>query len=155
MKISRKGQYAVRAMLDMTGQSHNYPVPLSNISIREEISLHYLEQLFVRLRRAKLVNSIRGPGGGYVLAKSPTEITIGDILRAVKEDIAISQCADLDNHKKYLCNRIGDCVASIVWQRLARNISEILDSITLEDLCRENKKNITEKTLKHSFDFCI
>ena len=89
MKISTKGEYAVRAMLDLTGQSHNYPVPLSNISIRQGISLHYLEQLFVKLRRARLENSIRGPGGGYGLAKESSEITIGDILRAVHEDLSI------------------------------------------------------------------
>ncbi|MBI3815294.1 MAG: Rrf2 family transcriptional regulator [Nitrospinae bacterium] len=155
MKISTKGQYAVRAMLDLTEQSHNYPVPLSNISVRQEISLHYLEQLFVRLRRARLVNSIRGPGGGYVLAKSPSDITIGDILRAVSEDISISECTDLSKKKKELCKKVGDCVASVVWQKLAKHISDILDSITLEDLRKEDKKKDQEKALRHSFAFSI
>lgn len=155
MKVSTKGQYAVRAMLDLTAQSQNYPVPLSNISIRQEISLHYLEQLFVRLRRARLVNSIRGPGGGYVLAKKPSEITIGDILRAVDEDISISECADLSNRKKSLCDKVGDCAASIIWQKLAKHIVNMLDSITLDTLSKEDKKKVKEKTLKHSFAFSI
>lgn len=155
MKISTKGQYAVRAMIDLAGQSRSYPIPLSNISIRQEISLHYLEQLFVRLRRAKLVNSIRGPGGGYILAKNPADITIGDILRAVHEDISISDCVDAGNKNRELCSKVGDCVASIIWQKLAKNISDILDSITIEDLRKEDKKNVQEKAVKHSFAFNI
>ena len=156
MKISTKGEYAVRAMLDLTGQSHNYPVPLSNISIRQGISLHYLEQLFVKLRRARLVNSIRGPGGGYVLAKKSSEITIGDILRAVHEDLSIYECADLNGNKnKSQCDKIENCITSILWQRLAKHISEVLNSITLDNLCKENKNGGQEKGVRHSFSFSI
>jgi len=156
MKISTKGEYAVRAMLDLTGQSHNYPVPLSNISIRQGISLHYLEQLFVKLRRARLVNSIRGPGGGYVLAKKSSEITIGDILRAVHEDLSIYECADLNGNKnKIQCDKLENCITSILWQRLAKHISEVLDSITLDNLCKENKGEGQEKGVRHSFSFSI
>ena len=94
MKISTKGRYAVIAMIDLARHSQTHPIPLPQIASRQSISQHYLEQLFVKMRRAGLVKSTRGPGGGYVLASPPTQITMKDIFFAVEEEIRPVDCKD-------------------------------------------------------------
>ncbi len=139
MKISTKGYYAVRALLDMAFYGGESPVPLSNISSRQEISQHYLEQLFMKLRKSKLVKSVRGPSGGYLLAKPSEEISVGDILRAVDESISLLNCVDFEETDKTLCNKIDKCVSRLLWKRLTESISQAFDSISLHTLCDEQK----------------
>ncbi len=135
MRLSTKGQYGVRAMFDLASHSQDGPVPLRQISEREEISLNYLEQLFLKLRKAGLVESVRGPGGGYLLRKRPKEIRISDIIRAVEESLAPISC--IESKKKPKCHRIDVCIPRLLWKRLGERITQFLDSNTLADLCEE------------------
>ena len=132
MRLSTKGQYGVRAMFDLASHSQNGPVPLKQISEREEISLSYLEQLFLKLKRAGLVESVRGPGGGYLLRKRPKEIRVSDIVKAVEEPLALISC--IESQKNPKCHRINTCIPRLLWKRLGEKILEFLDSTTLADL---------------------
>ncbi len=155
MRISAKAHYAVRAMLDIASNPQNYPISLSSISVRQEISLHYLEQLFMKLRKSKLVKSVRGPGGGYLMAKKADQISIGDIFRAVDESISPAVCVDTENFDGDPCNRVDSCVTRLLWQRLAKHISDILYSISLEDLRCEEKNMSRDKSVRHTLSFEI
>lgn len=156
MKISTKGHYAVQAMVDLSTQSNNFPIPLSNISVRQEISLHYLEQLFVKLRKAGLVKSVRGPGGGYLLGKSPKEISIGDIFTAVEEPIFFSDCVGDSKGEEFFCSRTERCVTQLLWKQLSLKFHEVLFSLTLADICEEEKKMCTKTSgLNHKYAFTI
>ena len=151
LKISTKGYYSVRAIIDIAIHSQNSPVPLSSISIREDISLHYLEQLFMKLRRSNLVKSVRGPGGGYVLAKNPNEISIGDVLQSVEESVTPKQICVTNNKKSNNhCDKIDECVSRLVWQKLSDKMTEILNSISLESLCQEHGRLINKKEKRKS-----
>src|SRR5690554_372974 len=97
MRLTSKGRYAVTAMLDVAIHACQDPIPLADISERQEISLSYLEQLFSRLRRHKLVSSVRGPGGGYLLSRAPNLITIGEVIRAVDESVDATRCQRQSN----------------------------------------------------------
>jgi len=151
MEITKKGLYAIRGMVDLAVSSQHKPVPLSNVAVRQEISQHYLEQLFVKLRRGGLVSSVRGPGGGYLIARPLHKITIRDILGAVDESIVPASCVDVDDS----CHRIDSCIVRLVLQEVASRIAEVLESITLEDLCRESATTTGEKTVGHTYTFSI
>ena len=131
MRLSTKGQYAVRAMVDLAYYSKDKPVTLQEIADREEISINYLEQLFTKLRRNRIVNSVRGPGGGYLLASRPDKISIGDIIEAVEESLTPVACVEGDVG----CNRIDKCVTFKLWKGLGDRIKDFLKSITVQDLC--------------------
>ncbi|OHB30170.1 MAG: transcriptional regulator [Desulfuromonadaceae bacterium GWC2_58_13] len=138
MKLSTKGQYAVRAMVSLNLYARGAPVSLKDISTREEISLTYLEQLFVKLRRGKIVDSVRGPGGGYVLARPADQIRVDEIIESVEESLVPVSCMDNDGR----CNCKTQCVTQSVWQGLGGRIRNFLASITLEDLTREAEGKI-------------
>jgi Rrf2 family protein len=127
-------------MFDLASHSQNGPVSLKRISEREEISLNYLEQLFLKLRKAGLVESVRGPRGGYLLKKEPKEIRISDIARAVEESLAPTSCIELEKTSK--CRRIESCIPRLLWKRLGEKILEFLDSTTLADLCEEAERRV-------------
>lgn len=129
MKLTSKGRYAVTAMLDVALHSTKGPVPLADISERQEISLSYLEQLFSRLRREKLVDSVRGPGGGYLLGRDATDIAIGEVIRAVDETVDATRCS---GHAD--CQGGERCLTHSLWQDLSDRISVFLNSITLGEL---------------------
>lgn len=133
MQISTKGRYALRAMIDLALHVDQGPVLRKDIAERQEISSDYIGQLFVELRKAGLVESVKGPGGGYVLAQDADKITVGDIIRAVEGPIALVQC--VGPNPKEVCHRIDSCVARLLWKRLSNALEEILDSITLKELC--------------------
>jgi Rrf2 family protein len=137
--LSTRGEYGVRCILDLALQYGQGPISIRDISKREGISRNYIEQLFVRLRRAKLIRSVRGPKGGYLLTSQPRSIKVGDIVRALEGPIAAAYCVQLQNSKD-LCKRISTCVPYILWKRLTNKINEVLDSTTLEDLCRQGMK---------------
>jgi Rrf2 family transcriptional regulator, iron-sulfur cluster assembly transcription factor len=133
VRLSAKAQYAVRALVDLSLHSGGKPVSLREISAREEIPLSYLEQLFLRLKNGQIITSVRGPGGGYILARSSAEISVSDIVASVEEPLDPVSCLD----EKSPCSRGGRCVTRNVWKGLGERIRGFLDSINLEDLTRE------------------
>ena len=132
MKLSTKGRYAVTAMADIARQEHDRPVSLGEISERQNISLAYLEQLFGKLRRAGLVASMRGPGGGYTLAREPALIAVAEIMAAVDERLKATQC---DGAVGEGCTHDGaQCLTHNLWERLSAHVHVFLQQTTLEDV---------------------
>jgi len=134
MRLTTKGRFAVTAMLDLAmheaqDTADTKPVTLAGISERQSISLSYLEQLFSRLRRQGLVKSIRGPGGGYKLAKPHVEITVADIISAVDEQIDATQCGGQEN-----CRDEGRCMTHDLWASLNNKILDYLSGVNLADM---------------------
>jgi Rrf2 family transcriptional regulator, iron-sulfur cluster assembly transcription factor len=128
MKIGTKGRYALSALVDLAVHGKGAPVALCEIAERQDISLFYLEQLFVRLRRASLVNSVRGRCGGYVLAKTADAIAIADVMRAVGESVHPARC-DCRGGR-------DDCLSHDLWEQLGDEMLRYLDSVSLEDVCQ-------------------
>ena len=129
MRLTTKGRFAVTAMVDLSMRQTRGPVTLAAISERQRISLSYLEQLFGKLRRAKLVNSVRGPGGGYCLAKATTAITVADIISAVDEPIDATQCGGKEN-----CDDDRRCITHDLWATLNQKMNDYLTSVSLADV---------------------
>jgi len=140
VKLSTKSTYGLRAMVNVALGQEKGAVSIKEISTKEGISSVYLEQLLNKLRREALVKSVRGPSGGYILSKSPGEITVKDIVLILEGNISPVDCASGRESWKMKCGRNKNCVAKIVWAKLARSISDCLDSITLEDLCKEARR---------------
>ncbi len=135
MKLSTKGRYAVMAMADLAHHSRGKPIALAEIADRQEISLSYLEQLFGRLRRAGLVSSVRGPGGGYMLARAPQDMRISDIILAVDEPIKATRCTP-GSPTGCHTNRTR-CLTHDLWEELSNQIYVFLSSVTLGDVCEK------------------
>ncbi|MBF0138200.1 MAG: Rrf2 family transcriptional regulator [Magnetococcales bacterium] len=133
MKLTTKGRYAVSAMLDLACHTTDGPASLADIAKRQEISLSYLEQLFAKLRRGGLVRSVRGPGGGYLLAGSADTISVADIIRAVDESIRTTTC-DTSTEGGQGCVRSSRCIAHHLWVELGDRIHQYLESVHLEGL---------------------
>ncbi len=129
MKLTTKGRYAVTAMLDLALHYEQGAVTLSDIAGRQGISLSYLEQLFARLRRSGLVESVRGPGGGYNLATAPGQISVAEIILAINENIDATRCGGEKN-----CDGEERCLTHYLWEGLSERIHEFLSGITLADL---------------------
>ena len=140
MKLSTKSTYGLRAMVNIALGNEKDAVSVKEISAKEGISGVYLEQLLGKLRREDLIKSVRGPSGGYILSKSPGKITVKDIVLILEGNISPVDCTSGRESWKMKCGRNKNCVAKIVWAKLARSISDCLDSITLEDLCKEARK---------------
>jgi len=134
MRLTSKGRYAVSAMVDLNKQQTEGPVTLAAISERQFISLSYLEQLFRRLREAELVKSVRGPGGGYLLARDAVDISIANIIRAVNEPVRTTMC---ENGVRG-CHRGNRCDTHQLWESLGNHIYRFLDAVSLEQVCRED-----------------
>lgn len=129
MKLTTKGRYAVTAMLDISLHCKEKPVSLAEISERQDISLSYLEQLFSKLRKQGLVNSMRGPGGGYRLSRDPAKIAMSEIIMAVDENVDLSKCGGAGN-----CKQNERCLTHDLWMDLSHRIQSFLDNITLEEM---------------------
>ncbi len=141
MKLTTKGRYAVTAMLDLALHYQREPINLADISSRQGISLSYLEQLFSRLRKQGLVESARGPGGGYMLARTAANITIADVIHAVDESVDATKCGGQKN-----CHGEDRCLTHDLWEDLSQQISGFLSGITLADLVgRRSVKAISQK----------
>ena len=138
MRLTTKGRYAIIAMVDLALNGTISPVPLRDISERQNISLSYLEQLFAKLRLAFLVKSVRGPGGGYILSKDSSSINLLDVITAVDEKIDQTQCGGDMN-----CNNEKPCLTHFIWTDLNKKINQYMEGITLNDIAlREDVKNI-------------
>lgn len=148
MKMSTKGRYAVMAIIDIGQNSHGAPVSLNEISERQDISQEYLEQLFGKLRRAGLVASTRGPGGGYTLSKQPADIALSEVILAVDEPLRVTRCAGdaVDG-----CVRGERCCAHDLWSSLGRQMMYFLESVTLEDVL-ENRNLALAASIKQAKD---
>ncbi len=129
MRLTTKGRFAVTAMIDLGMRHQRGPITLAGISERQRISLSYLEQLFGRLRRHGIVDSVRGPGGGYTLARSLDEISVAAIIRAVDEPIDATQCGGQGN-----CRDDRECMTHDLWMTLNTRIYDYLESVMLSDL---------------------
>lgn len=139
MRLTTKGRFAVTAMLDLAMRDANGPVTLAGISERQGISLSYLEQLFGKLRRAELVESVRGPGGGYCLARLVEDITVADIIIAVDEPLDATQCGGHEN-----CHDNHRCMTHDLWTDLNKTIFAYLANVTLASLVdKQRAKEIT------------
>ncbi|HXQ41351.1 MAG TPA: Rrf2 family transcriptional regulator [Candidatus Udaeobacter sp.] len=133
MKLSTKGRYAVMALVDLASQTDGRPVALADIAERQEISLSYLEQLFAKLRRGGLVRSVRGPGGGYLLAHAPAETRISDAILAVDEPIRATRCK-ANSSAGCRANK-SRCLTHDLWEELGNQIHVFLSSVSLADVC--------------------
>ncbi len=130
MRLTSKGRYAVSAMVDLNKERDKGPVTLAAISERQFISLSYLEQLFRRLREAGLVASVRGPGGGYLLAKPASEISVADVIRSVNEPVRTTMC---ENGVRG-CHRGNRCDTHQLWEALGQHIYRFLDAVTIDQV---------------------
>ena len=133
MRLTTKGRFAVTAMIDLALRQNSGPVTLAAISQRQQISLSYLEQLFGKLRRNELVESTRGPGGGYTLARKAADITVTDIITSVDEPIDATQCGGKEN----CLGEQGRCMTHDLWAALNQRMVEFLDSVSLQKLVDE------------------
>lgn len=144
MKLSTKGRYGLRAMLDLAVNSSGDHVSLYNIAERQNISENYLEQVFSILRKAGLVKSVKGAQGGYVLAALPSNTKVGTILRALEGDLSI---VDEEAESSGLSNKtMLNCIKYKVWDKMNESLNQIVDAVTLEDLVNEYKKMSGEET---------
>lgn len=139
MRLTTKGRFAVTAMIDLALRQQGGPVPLATISGRQNISLSYLEQLFGKLRRHQLVESTRGPGGGYVLGRLARNVTVADIIFAVDEPLDATDCGGKEDCNRGNDGRPGKCMTHELWTTLNRKMFEYLDSVTLQDLADEQR----------------
>lgn len=142
MKISTKGRYGLRAMIDLAHKSVSDHVPLKSIAESQNISEGYLEHVFSTLKKAGLVKSIKGPQGGYILAGEPSSITVGTVLRVLEGDLTLVD----DNINSDGNNPIERCIKLNVWDKIDQCINSIVDEITLEDLVSEYKKMVNAET---------
>jgi Rrf2 family cysteine metabolism transcriptional repressor len=139
VRLSTRGRYGLRAMLDMAMDQSDGPITLNSISERQGVSIGYLEQLMVPLKKEGLIRSVRGAQGGYLLARDPKDITVGDIIRALEGPIAPVACVSEDYPEE--CDRAEGCVTRLVWAKVRDSIVEVLDSLTLYALVEEARKN--------------
>src|SRR3954464_5556215 len=134
MKLTTKGRFAVTAMLDLALHGSDGPVTLAGISERQKISLSYLEQLFGKLRRRELVESVRGPGGGYQLAREASKLTVADIIRAVEEPLDSTQCGGREN-----CLENQRCMTHDLWEELNTTVYGFLEGVPLSQLVEKQR----------------
>ncbi|HSH37065.1 Rrf2 family transcriptional regulator [Schnuerera sp.] len=134
MRLSTRGRYGLKAMFQLALHYGEGPIPLSSIANAQELSENYLEQLVSTLRKAGLLNSVRGAQGGYMLAMSPKDITVGSILRVLEGDMAPADCV-IENANG--CEKEDNCVTKLVWIQIRDSINQVIDSISLQDMLNE------------------
>lgn len=142
MRLTTRTRYALRAMTDLARHSEGKAIPLSEISVRQEIKLKYLEQIFLKLHRAKLIDSKKGPGGGYFISRNPSRIKVIEILTAVGESTAPVFCVDEKQHTN--CPRIRGCPTRPYWRRLGETIDSFFASLTLADISQTSEETELE-----------
>ncbi len=140
MKMSTKGRYGLRALIDLAQHSESEPVSITSIAARQGISERYLEQLMSKLKKAGFVTSIRGAGGGYTLLMPIEQISVGAVLRALEGNIEPVECSGLESRSGQLCQSSDCCVSKMVWQKINDSVNQAVDAIMLDDLVNESKK---------------
>ncbi len=136
MRLSTKGRYGLKAMFELALHYGDGPIALKNVAENQGVSEHYLEQLIAVLRKAKFVKSVRGAMGGYMLAKDPKDITVGDIIRTLDGPMLPSDC--IIEEQASNCERSEYCVTKVVWEKIWNSFNDVVDSITLADMVREH-----------------
>ena len=139
MRLSTRSHYGLKAMFDLAQNYGSGPIPLKTVAQRQNLSDHYLEQLIAMLRKAGLVKSVRGAQGGYVLAREPSAINVGDIIRALEGPIAPVYCVSEKDPGS--CDEADYCITRTVWARVRDGFTAVCDSISLADMCREAKES--------------
>jgi len=153
MRLTTKGRFAVTAMIDLALHQNGSPVTLAGISARQEISLSYLEQLFSKLRRHNIVQSVRGPGGGYHLSRAANEVTVADIIFAVNESIDATQCGGKENCHGSSHAGGRRCMTHELWSTLNDKMRGYLDSVSLQDLVNQqtdSERNVVKLHTQHT-----
>jgi Rrf2 family transcriptional regulator, iron-sulfur cluster assembly transcription factor len=148
MRLTTKGRFAVTAMIDLALREAHGPVTLAGISQRQHISLSYLEQLFGKLRRFDIVESTRGPGGGYTLARKPDQVTVADIIIAVDEPLDATQCGGKGNC--HGSEEHGRCMTHDLWSNLNQKMVEYLSSVSLADLVKQQEGKYAMQDLREA-----
>lgn len=160
MRLTTKGRYGLRAIIDLAVYAKNEPVSLAAVAERQNISISYLEQLIAKLKKAEIVQSTRGAQGGYSLAKAPEEISVGDILRALEGNLNPVECVAVDGETE--CASSDFCVTKYVWKRISDSINDTVDGIFLSELISESERvhnkagtaGVTEATLRNTGSKC-
>lgn len=155
MRLTTKSRYGARAIFDIAYNSSGAPVQIKDIASRQQIPQRYLEQIFHKLKQAKVVKSVRGPGGGYLLGKDPAEITLAEIIKAMREPIDPVFCADNGGGGIKKCSRVEECITRHIWKEAGEKITEYFDSITVADLCQRAQGMGIKKSNQHRFDYSI
>ncbi len=137
MKISTKGRYGLRAYIDLARYGTEEPVSICSIAQRQHLSERYLEQLMAKLKKAGLVKSVRGAGGGYVPARDVSTVSVGDVLRALEGDMELVSCAAF--HADEECDMKDQCVTKYVWKKINESIIHTIDEITIDELVKRSK----------------
>ena len=137
MKLTSRGRYAVMAMADLASNANHGPISLTEISLRQNISLAYLEQIFIKLKNSNLVKSVRGAKGGYILGISPEEIKISNIISAVDEEVKMLNCKK--ESKKGCNNKSTKCITHNLWDQLDQHINKFFEQVKLNDLIKKNQ----------------
>jgi len=145
MKLSTKGRYGVKAMVDLAINYGEQPISIKSISERQSISEYYLEQLFSSLRHAKLIKSVRGAQGGYILNRAPEEITIYDVINVLEGPIEISDCIE-----DGACNKVDCCATRLLWKKIKNSIDSVTSSITLKDIVDDYNEITLNKGVTHN-----
>ena len=140
MKLSTKGRYGIHAMYDLAQYGSDTPQPIKSIAERQNIPEAYLEQLIGQLRRSGLVKSVRGAQGGYLLSRSPAEITVGEVLRTLEGELAVVDCLMEED----ACHKACSCPTRVVWKKLRDGLNEIVDGITLQDMLDDYQRMSAE-----------
>lgn len=143
MKLSTKGRYGVKAMFELALNYQGNTVSIKEISEKINVSEYYLEQLFSSLRKAGLIKSIRGAQGGYMLSKTPTEISVADIINVLEGPIEISECIEDEGG----CSRTGYCATRLLWIKISDSVNQVINGISLQDMLNDyNERMISNKS---------
>ena len=140
MKLTTKGRYGLRAVIDLAMYAKTEPVSLSDVAERQNISISYLEQLVAKLKKAGIVQSTRGAQGGYALAKAPEEISVGEVLRALEGSLSPVDCSAVDGEGETECSASNFCVTKYVWKRINDSINDTVNNMFLSELLSESEK---------------
>jgi Rrf2 family protein len=145
IRISTRGRYALRAMLDVAQHSSDGPVPRQDIATRQEISADYVAQLFRQLQAAGLAEGVKGPGGGYRLAREAAKITTAEVVEAVEGPVALVDCVLPVSHEEPACDRVDRCVTHLLWKQLSATMMDMLHSVTLQDLADQAQQLVRKR----------
>ncbi len=151
MRVTTKGRYALRAVISLAMARNDKPISINTLAVGERVSSEFLEQIFFKLKKAGLIRSVRGPGGGFVLNKKPSEISVQNILEAVGETHGLTPCT---LRRKTLCDRPEPCPAHEIWTGLQKTMEDYLSHVTLKDILEKNGKHFVSK-LEAGQDFSI
>ena len=153
MKLSTKITYGVRAIFDIAYHASGMPAKVKDIARRQGISPRYIEQIFIKFKQHGIIKTMRGPNGGYLLANEPSQISLGDIIRAIEGNIELVSCKSATTDNADECSIKKQCVTAPIWNELNGQISSFFDSITIQDLCERGKGLGIERDINTNFRY--